>query len=71
MASKQSTVRTSNHQPRVRIHSYPAGYERLLELAEKRGYSGQALLALGLSAIVAHANRTRRSRKGRVVTRAA
>ena len=38
----------------------PQQITRLLELAEKRGYSARALTALTLSAIVAHTSRPRR-----------
>lgn len=67
MAARQSTLRKPKSQPKIRITSYPDGYERLMELAEKRGYSRKALTALLLSAVVARA--ASRSRKRKAVCR--
>lgn len=41
----------------VRRKAQPKHLNRLLELAERRGYSSRALTALALSVIVAHASR--------------
>jgi hypothetical protein len=67
MAIRNFKPRRRKTQPRVTITSYPDGYERLLELAEKRGYSQRALAALVASAIAAEValRRARRQRKVR------
>jgi hypothetical protein len=53
MMSRHSTARKPKTQPVIKITGYPAGYERLLELAAKRGYSDLALAGLLASAIAA------------------
>jgi len=53
MSNTKSTARKQKSQPIIKITSYPAGYERLLEAAAKRGYSDLALAGLLASAIAA------------------
>jgi hypothetical protein len=64
MPKRNSTTHRRKAQPKVTITAYPDGYERLLELAERRGYSERALTALLASAIAAQVSlRPRRQRK--------
>ena len=70
MASKKLTRPRRKSQPRITITSHPDGFERLLELAEKRGYSERALAALLLSAVAAKANRRHAQRRRKAVRRA-
>lgn len=53
MSKRKVTTTRRKAQPVIKIVSYPAEYERLLELAAKRGYSDLALAGLLASAMAA------------------